>query len=355
MPPRLTTQEFIERARAVHGERYGYAFSVYQGSHTKLFIHCSKHGMFEQEPNNHFQGMGCYKCGLESASGRKRYTRDKFIKKAKKVHGNKYEYNSVKITEDGEKIKIKCSIHGIFEQSMYAHLNGQGCPHCGKKSCSTKQAFTLTEFIEKAKLVHDDKYDYSLVEYSNFSTKINIVCKKHGVFKQLVCNHMMGKGCERCGIESRAEKSKLSSDDFISRSNKIHNFVYNYSRVKYKDSKSKVTIICSIHGEFVQTAMTHLLGSGCPSCAKYGFDKKEKGYIYLLRSECGRYAKIGITNKPSQRHAQLRRKTPFLFHVVECIEGVGSWVSDAEREILNQFESVSFTESFDGSTEWLLW
>ena len=214
MPAKLTTQEFIDRARAVHGDKYGYAFSLYQSNHINLFIHCPEHGVFEQTPSNHVRGKGCPCC-----SGNKKHTNESFIQKAREIHGN------------------RC--------------------------------------------------DYSLVE----------------------CN----------------------------------------------GNNSKVKIVCPEHGDFEQTPNNHLKGVGCPGCAKYGFDRTRSASLYILRSDCGQYMKIGITNKPDQRQAQLSRATPFSFKRIELIEGPGDQIANLEKELLSCYQPAEFTEVFDGSTEWRLW
>ena len=127
---RLTTQEFISRARTVHGDNYGYAFSVYQSTRKKVYIHCPEHGMFKQTPNHHVNGRGCPGC-----FGTEKYTNDSFIKKAREIHGDFYDYSCVEYVNSQTKIKIVCNYHGVFEQNPNNHLRGRGCPSC---SCVKK-------------------------------------------------------------------------------------------------------------------------------------------------------------------------------------------------------------------------
>lgn len=123
-----------------------------------------------------------------------------------------------------------------------------------------------SEFIEKANIVHNGRYDYSLVKYINCNTKIAIICKTHGVFYQLPKYHTQGNGCKRCFIDSRVLKTSLTQDEFINRSRLIHNNYYDYNNIKYVNYVTYVLITCPKHGEFKQTPSGHLRGKGCRPC-----------------------------------------------------------------------------------------
>ena len=129
---------------------------------------------------------------------------------------------------------------------------------------------TLSTFINKANLVHNCKYNYSLVEYKNVTTKVKIICPTHGIFEQIPYSHLKGFGCSKCGRETTRKYLSLSKDNFIEKAKSIHNNKYNYSLVNYINSQTKITIICPIHGEFNQIPNSHLLGMGCNKCAIEG-------------------------------------------------------------------------------------
>ena len=122
--------DFKERAIAVHGNKYDYSQSVYSGMHKKLTIVCPIHGKFEQEAHSHLKGQGCPKCGLESRSRKRSDTKETFIEKAKKVHGEKYDYSKVEYIGSQDKVSIICPEHGEFLVKPYLHIQGQGCPKC---------------------------------------------------------------------------------------------------------------------------------------------------------------------------------------------------------------------------------
>jgi len=248
---KLTTEKFIEKAKKLYGDRYDYSLVNYIGANKKIKIICKVHGVFEQKPSSHLSGKNCIKCGIDS----KRST--DFIEKSIKTHGNRYDYSLVDYKNNITKVKIICKEHGVFEQIPKSHLFGRGCP-----SCSGNKKLTTEEFIEKAIDIHGDKYDYSLVEYKNTTTKIKIICEEHGVFEQTPDNHINKKtGCPKC-----ANNVRFTTEEFIEKANKKHDLRYNYSLVDYKNANTKVKITCSTHGIFEQVPYEHLTGNGCPKC-----------------------------------------------------------------------------------------
>jgi hypothetical protein len=127
---------------------------------------------------------------------------------------------------------------------------------------------TKDEFIERARKVHGNRYDYSKVEYINNSTNVCIICPVHGEFWQKPHNHINGKGCRKCSDERTRERCSYSSKDFVEKAQLIHGDKYDYSKVNYVSAKKKVCIICPIHGEFWQVPNYHIDGCGCPRCGK---------------------------------------------------------------------------------------
>ena len=133
----------------------------------------------------------------------------------------------------------------------------QGCKYCTHRS----YAYTTEEFINKAKQIHGDKYDYSKVEYKNKKTKICIICPIHGEFWMTPDKHLQSQGCPKC-----AKNYKMNTDSFKEKAIKVHGDDYDYSKVEYFGNDKKVCIICKEHGEFWQTPHGHLSGHGCPMC-----------------------------------------------------------------------------------------
>ena len=258
---------FIEKARSVHGDKYDYSKSVYVNSKTKLTITCKAHGDFEQIPNSHLCGSGCPDCGKKARNGRHEPNTQGFIKKANAVHGDKYDYSKSVYIKSKQKVVITCTKHGDFEQTPNSHLAGQGCRKCGKESMGKKQTLSKDQFLKKAKSVHGDKYDYSLVDYVGVDTAVKIVCSKHGVFNQKPHEHMIGRDCLDCGNETSGIARTRTTSYFIEKAHLVHGDRYDYSKSEYKGVSDKISIICSKHGEFTQVAGYHMQGAGCPSCA----------------------------------------------------------------------------------------
>jgi hypothetical protein len=128
------------------------------------------------------------------------------------------------------------------------------------------QSDKTLKFISKAKLIHGDKFDYSLVEYVNLVTKVKIICKIHGVFIQSPGNHQQGDGCPNCAWAKMALSRFKSTSEFISEAVIKHGNKYNYSLVVYVHSQTKVDIVCPLHGTFNVTPSQHLSGLGCRIC-----------------------------------------------------------------------------------------
>jgi len=123
------------------------------------------------------------------------------------------------------------------------------------------------KFIKNANSIHNNFYDYSLVEYKNNKTKVKIICPKHGVFEQQPINHTNGQGCRKCGFEKSSASCRKSKDKLIQDFQKIHGEIFDYSLIEYKNNNQNVKIICKIHGKFEQTPHNHINGHGCPKCA----------------------------------------------------------------------------------------
>ena len=196
----------------------------------------------------------------------KKKTKEEFIKDARDVHGDKYDYSKVEYIGSKIKVCIICPKHGEFWQKPNCHLSGRGCPKC--KGDKTRERLTSTkeEFIKKAKELHNGKYDYSKVDYVNNVTKVCIICPQHGEFWQSPNGHLSGQGCPECKGDKLRERLTSTKEEFIEKSRKKHGDKYDYSNVEYHGALKNVCIICPEHGKFWQKASGHLRGQGCPKC-----------------------------------------------------------------------------------------
>lgn len=270
-----TTNDYIKQARKVHGDEYDYSKLEYKGSKLKACIICHKkdengieHGEFWQEANSHLKGCGCPKC-----KGTFLKANDDFINESKKIFGDRYVYTKLKYKNNNTKVCMICPIHGEFWQTPHNHLHGKGCPECSKL-----KRYSEEEYINKAKIVHNNKYDYSETKFKNAREKITVICPKHGRFEIRPSIHLHGQGCPKCSCEER----KKDRNDFIDEANIVHRFKYSYDESIYVNSKTKIEIICPIHGSFFMTPNSHLQGQGCPKCG----DEKMAEKSRLGKEEC---------------------------------------------------------------------
>lgn len=218
---------------------------------------------------------------------------DYFISESIKIHNDKYDYSLVEYVNFKTKVKIICPEHGVFTQTPDNHKNKKrGCPKCSKK-----HKWSTYEVIEKFINIHGNKYDYSLVKYINAKTKVKILCPAHGVFEQRVDHHIKGVGCLKC-----YNLNKKSKEEFVNISNNVHNFKYSYTEVEYKNNRSKVKIICPIHGAFEQTPLNHInKKQGCPKCV--GKHKTTEDFIIESKKINGTkydYSKVEYKNNKTK-------------------------------------------------------
>lgn len=266
-----TKESFIKKAKEIHGDKYDYSKVEYIDYSTPVTIICPKHGEFKQAPYYHLDGGGCLMCKNE----------EKFIEKAKKKYGDKYDYSKVVYMGSAEEVCIICPEHGEFWQSPTTHLNTKvGCPECAKiKNGNRRHEECKSKFIEKARKKHGNKYDYSKVEYSSIYDKICIICPEHGEFYTSVINHIgkhQGGGCPTCGKTFSKRIREEKKDEFFKKTKELYGDKYDLSKVEYNGMNKAVTFICPVHGEFRLTPKT-FLRTGCIKC-KNGeeFVKKAK-------------------------------------------------------------------------------
>ena len=206
---KLTTQDFIEKATKVYGDKYDYSKSEYINVDTKVRIICPEHGEFWQRPDHFYSGHGCPICGYKNGGIKNSLSTEEFIKKSKEIHGDKYDYSKVEYKKAKDKVCIICPEHGEFWQDAFSHMKGKSCPKCAHQSYK----YTTEEFIEMAKNIHGDKYDYSKVEYINRNTPVRIICPEHGEFSQPPYSHLLGNGCPSCRESKLEREIKLLLDD----------------------------------------------------------------------------------------------------------------------------------------------
>ena len=278
---------FIE----IHGDEFDYSKVNFKNMNTKVCIIHKKCGNeFWQTPKNHLKGQGCPYCKSKKIGNKLRKTLEDFIENCKSIHNNEYDYSKVEYVSAKDKICIIChkkdkdgNEHGEFWQEASSHLGGCGCPKCGIDNMLNlkKETYTTQRFINESEKVHKGKWIYNdKTLYVSAKTPICITCPVHGEFWQMPYRHLGGCGCPKCG-----GTSKMTTTEFIEKAKCIHGEQYNYSKVDYIDSHTKVCIICPEHGEFWMTPNTHLSGCGCPSCS-HKISRSEEEIFNFIKKYC---------------------------------------------------------------------
>lgn len=265
---RLNTEQFIEKAKSVHGDKYDYSKVEYVNNNTKVCIICPIHGEFWQTPHNHLVG-GCYQCGRDKSRLKTYSDTEKFIEKAKAVHGDEYDYSKVVYVKSNIKVCIICSKHGEFWVTPNNHLQGRKCPLCSIENGNPiTRLYTTESFVEACKKIHGDKFSYEKTVYKNQSTKCVVTCLFHGDREMLPSNLLRGFGCKKCAMERQAASKLHGLEWFLEYAKKRHGNRYDYCEVEYKGINSKVKIFCTVCKKyFYQSPYYHVSkGHGCPCC-----------------------------------------------------------------------------------------
>jgi very-short-patch-repair endonuclease len=189
----------------------------------------------------------------------------------------------------------------FYFQKPSDHLHGCGCPICAHENSGSYRKLSLEIFIERANKIHNYKYDYSRVIYINSRTKVEIICKVHGIsFFQAPGDHLRGAGCARCSYD----RKKSTTEKYIIKAEKVHSFIYNYSELVYIDSVTPVKIICKKCGNiFFQIPSNHLSGYGCPRC---NFSHGELAVEEILKKHKVKY-------EVQKRFIECKSKNPLPF------------------------------------------
>lgn len=283
-----------------------------------------------------------------------------FEKRSKEIYGDKYDYSRVEYMNEDTRVTLYCKEHDTtFTQTPRRHLIGQsGCPVCSSALRSASARSTQQEFLNKSVSIHGCKYNYERAVYTKNNEEVDIICYKHGVFKQQPSVHWMGCGCPKCGRESIGEATRKHQAQWEEECNLVHGNKYDYSKVKYVKAIEKVEIVCPIHGSFLQTPIAHLRGRGCRQCGMGGFVPELDGCVYVISTPI--FTKIGVSRQPEIRAKQISGVTGIpaeVFHEKwmrghDCLE-VERLAHNYLREKGFETTTIAFhgmKESFSGLT-----
>ena len=262
---KLTTEEFIAKAKAMHGDRYDYSKVQYVNATTKVCIICKDHGEFWQRPSNHIAGRGCTKCASEVNAAKMRlWTKERCRDLA-------LGYTEMKaFRTECEKAYNAALKHKWLKD--YTWLSYKIDISKPKKK---RQSYTQEEIIERIHSMFGERYSYEKVVYKAMKVPITLVCHEkdangveHGEFMMRPDNIFSGKqGCPKCYDDRRSRLQRKPVEKFIEDAKKVHGDLYEYHKVEYINTKTDVCIVCKIHGDFWQTPSNHLKGQGCPYCS----------------------------------------------------------------------------------------
>jgi hypothetical protein len=346
-------KEFLELAKIIHENKYDYETYPFLGMTKKMKMTCPTHGVFEQVPKYHIrQAQGCPRCGIEKRSRDSRIGVEEFVNRAREIHSNKYNYDEVVYEKSSSPVKIGCPVHGIFEMRPECHVaQKQGCPKCGVIKRAKACVYSSEQFVEKARMVHGDIYDYSLVDYRSSQDRVTIICQKHGEFEQVASSHASGHGCPKCFEEIRGKSVVIPFEEFVDRANVIHNNQYHYLSDGYTTLKSKspISIVCKKHGAFLRRPQLHLRGDGCPYCADgtrgfrltrfiercnhYG--RLPSLYLVKIQGREEEFIKIGVTSKNVKN--RFYSKFGYKYREILTITGAPDMIWTLEKDLHAMF------------------
>jgi len=217
------------------------------------------------------------------------------------------------------------------------------------------------KFINKANFVHNNKYDYSNVNYIQNYINIDIICPEHGMFAQTPNSHLKGRDCPKCAINNRISKVNFTTDIFIDKANQVHNYKFDYSQTEYIKKGIKIKIICPIHGMFEQIPNNHLRGSGCKKCScsehiggwtstnwinaanesKY-FDSF-KLYVIECWNDTERFIKIGRTFTTVEKRFHSKYDLPYNYKILKVIENPDyTYIFNLENRLKRKFNLYKY-------------
>lgn len=187
---------------------------------------------------------------------------NQFISEAKSIHGDWYDYSKTDYQGAGTKVTITCPVHGDFYQSPGSHIAGYKCRKCGLNQQSQSSRMTFDDFLVKANDRHNGFYGYDESSWTKSTGDVSVICPHHGTFKvQAFSHYTTGLGCPKC-----SKRPSVDTQIFIERARKKCYPNHDYSRTIYESSGKKLTITCTIHGDYRQIAFDHYRYPGCQKC-----------------------------------------------------------------------------------------
>lgn len=357
-------ETFIEKSKRIHGDRYRYNAEDYKGALVKTQIVCDDHGPFNQRPSDHLAGNGCPRC-----QGRG-FSPEEMIERLREIRGDRYDLSGAIYSGTDGKIKVICREHGEFFPTYSNFRSGQNCKACARESHISKVTMPKSDYLDMAKSIHGDRFDYAGMIYRGASKPVTVRCREHGIFTTRAQTHL-GKhgGCDNCFRESVSRRKISNTAEFVEKSKLVHGDKYNYDKVDYKLNFIHVTITCPEHGDFTLSPATHLKGCGCQCCykEKLAYSWMKDDYcekfpfttLYLVRfyNEHFDVLKVGISIDANTRIKDLCNSLGCEYETLRLIHGKSDVLWEFEKSVHTDptLESHSWGEiTFGGYTEFYI-
>lgn len=326
MPRKLTKEDFIIKAKEIHGDKYDYSLTNYKGILQNIKIICPNHHIFEQKPDHHlYRKQGCASC-----LPNKKINQQEFLDRMDIIFGDTLLFTRSQYVNNSTGIIVTCPIHGEFSKIPSYLFNGDGCAKCRfdirKANGETVRAPEV--FFKNVKL-RSPNLSFNNSVFKGHNDPIIVTCQKHGEFiVNEARNLLRHEQCELCSQESKI-------NHFINRSKEIHGDRYDYSKINSYYSKHKLTIICKKHGEFLMKPGSHLNGKGCSKCSK----SRGETYIELFLSRSG----VRFVQEMIFLDCKDKKPLRFDFYLPDyntCIEFDGYWHFNPHPSDPSQFDKV---------------
>ena len=244
-----TTDQFVTDASEIHYNKYDYSKFKYKGSKVKGIIICMIHGEFKMTPNNHLsKKQNCPKCAILERVKKRSKSLEYFILQCNRIHSNEYIYDKTKYKNDRTPVEIICKLHGSFWQIPSGHIQGYRCPKCSNELNGYNKRLSTNEFLQMAKIVHGETWNYSDVKYVKSSEKVKIICKTHGIFEQLPQNHLRGYGCPSCHYTISSPEQEFL--DYLKIPNHAENRQFRIHRKKVDGYDPRTNTIYEFLGDY---------------------------------------------------------------------------------------------------------
>lgn len=293
---KIPLEEIQKQIAKLNHTEYTYDYSTYNGKDKKMKMFChhkdkdgNEHGEFCQSPYNHLKGHGCPLCAIEKNNQNKRLGREKINKRLYDISGGLYRLSNDNpdYKNNLQKLKFVCKKHGTFYARSINLLKGEQCPYCRRENLSKKMSMGIECFSQKLQKIHGNNIEICKDSvYVNNATKIKLICHKkdengveHGEFWQLPTTSLNGCECLKCKKEKLSKVHLIDSKEIEKRFKKLNGNTYVYDFTTYKDTHTKMRMICPEHGEFWQTPHLHLSGQGCPYCQESKMERQIQSFL----------------------------------------------------------------------------